>query len=501
MHLVLEILIAVLFLYLFAYLTSNRPQIPGPGLSDYLPGGSAYEIFKNPHALVGIVRKIAPKYGSVFQVRLGLTPCIITANPDDFLHIYSSPALFPRAMNLHTSFQSFASNGILTITGATHQAVRKKLRHDFNYNMLKSFHSDMVDAINELCDTLTSAVNKTSGKVALVDISEQLAVITFRVLTNVAFRTGLNREDRLAFAKLIDELVEELMAEFMYYPLRGWFSLFGTRRNLERVKNELNETCARFMKARLAESSDDRQSRGSDMLDAILELGSMDGVNAASMVAEFATAGSHTTNQLLSWAMYEVCCNPEVEQELVRQLDAHFADRSPTDSLTLEDMTQLEYVNGVWNEALRLHSVGAGTVKRNTADVTLKGSGTFIPKGSTIIPHHDRVHTEEEFWKDANAFKPERWMADESGRKMRHRPGTFVPFALGAHSCAGRFLADYEGPLILAELFRRFKFRLGCERNEVVSCSAFVESARTASKPGGPLDRGVPLLVELRNDH
>ena len=57
----------------------------------------------------------------------------------------------------------------------------------------------------------------------------------------------------------------------------------------------------------------------------------------------------------------------------------------------------------------------------------------------------------EEFW-------PGRWM--DEGSAGRVRAGMFAPFGVGQLNCARQFDVDYEGTVVVAEIWRRFRVKL-----------------------------------------
>jgi cytochrome P450 len=65
------------------------------------------------------------------------------------------------------------------------------------------------------------------------------------------------------------------------------------------------------------------------------------------------------------------------------------------------------------------------------------------------------LHRHHKYWKDPDIFDPERF---SEARQRDIVPGSYIPFGLGARVCTGRTIAMIEGPLVLAELMRAFRF-------------------------------------------
>lgn len=81
-----------------------------------------------------------------------------------------------------------------------------------------------------------------------------------------------------------------------------------------------------------------------------------------------------------------------------------------------------------------------------TQDVQFKGSEIQL---CTI----SYSHVDPQIWRNPLEFRPERW--EEKGKREGYcmLPGMYMPYSVSELPCAGRFLAEYEGPLILAEIY------------------------------------------------
>lgn len=449
------------------------------------------------------MNKLGDVYGDIFSLWLGSTPVIVTSVPQDVVQVMSAVEDFERPPEIQAVFHAVAPGGIFTMPVNPHRKLKRKLRDSFNHTMLRGFHQHMTHAIEELCHSLTNATeNGNEGVSDIVDISQVLSLTTFRVITNVAFGSNMNRSERLEFADAMNNVMPEMMKDYMGYPLRQALTVFGSRRKLLLYKTRIHDACHKFIKKRLAETMAEREVRESDMLDAVLSLEEHPLETLKSITAEFGVGGSHTSNQMLVWCIYETCCNPRVMSKIENEIVKVLGTRPKSDPISFDDIGKLPYMMKVWKETCRMHPMGPFLNRKTTRDLTLKGSGIQVSKGTSILAFYQRCHMNPKVWRDPEVFKPERW-GSGSERKEGDRapPGTYVPFGVGTFSCPGRFLADYEGPLILAELHRRFKFTLACKPEEIRSCTAFVETPQYIGKSmniGRGTTMGVPVRLQQR---
>lgn len=488
--LALAILVAIFILMLlvviFFAFYSRKPVLPGPPLWEYLPGGTVFPIFQNSRNVGDVLSKMRETYGETFSIWYGPVRVVVTSVPQDVAHVLGSTKEFRRGDDVRTVFNTFAPGGTFTMVGEPHRSARKSMREQFSHAMLQSFHDKMTDATNELCDSLLEVAGKGP-----VDMIKLFAVTSFRVIINVAYGAGMEKTGRMKFNAATDTLAEEMIKEIIGYPIRQKLSILGIRNKYMNCIQTIRSTCRSFIEKRLAETDAEKKSRKPDILDTMLEISRGDLDLTMAFVIDFATAGTHTTNQILTWTVYEMYCNPGVLAKLYRELDTVVGHKPTSEPLTLEDLRKLKFVMQVWKEVLRRRPITNLLMRVTTQDVELKGSGITLPKGTMVSAFYGHCHVDPQIWKDPLEFRPERW--ESEGHRVP--PGAYVPFGAGELSCAGRFLADYEGPLIIAEIYRRFKFELACRPEEVKRRSQFIDTPQYVR---GEVEGGVPIEVHLR---
>lgn len=494
-----EIIFVVLLFFisfLLFFFRTNFPELPGPGFRQYLPGGDVFPLLWDSRNALRSFVKLYRKHGKVFQLWLGPVDLVVTAVHADVVQILSSTKVFARGHAEAIVMNAVAPGSLFTMPKAVHLAARRHLRENFNSSYLESFHQDMNEAIGELCQTLSDVVDQTpAGQPAeVVNISEQVAITTSRVITNGALGFDLTREERLKLTANVNCLVTEMLLDLLSYPVRQALTPFGVRNQLFESKKIVDDFCRRFIRRRLEETKEQKEARSPDVLDAIVTLKGHDMVALTSQTMLFTIAGAHTVGEAVSWCIYETCCNPQVVAKMYNEISAVCRDRAQNESLKYEDVEKLSYVRRVWDEILRLHPPASFFNREATKDVRLAGSDIHIAKGTQVIALVHGAHICDEAWTQPEAFDPNRWLNGEGDRAPA---GAFVPFSVGPSNCPGRFLAQHEGVLILAELHRRYEFSLACQPEELVTCSGWVESPWFQTKEK-PLEHGVPVRLKRR---
>lgn len=164
-------------------------------------------------------------------------------------------------------------------------------------------------------------------------------------------------------------------------------------------------------------------------------------------------AGYETTSTTLSFCIYELAMNPEVQEKLYNELKT---THEKTKSLDFESIQDLKYLTAVIKETLRKYPPVIRLERTAKNDYALPDSNIVIKKGQVVeIPIY-AVHHSKDNYHDPEKFKPERFIVDEETYK---KPTIFIPFGEGPRNCIGKKLAMMEIKIALSKLVVKFKFQ------------------------------------------
>ncbi len=162
-------------------------------------------------------------------------------------------------------------------------------------------------------------------------------------------------------------------------------------------------------------------------------------------------AGHETTALALTWALYLVALDPEVQLRARVQAQDVLGDRGAT----AEDVPKLGYVKQVVQEAMRLYPP-VGLMTRTARDHDTLAGRPVRPGQTVILPLY-ALHRNRLLWDEPDRFDPERFASEAV--KARHRYA-YLPFGAGPRICIGMAFAYVETVVILSTLLARFDFRL-----------------------------------------
>lgn len=179
-------------------------------------------------------------------------------------------------------------------------------------------------------------------------------------------------------------------------------------------------------------------------------------VNAFSL----SIAGSESTATALCGATYQILSHVYVYERLVHEIRAAY---NSGEEITLASTNNLEYLDAVLNETLRIYPPVAITLPRV---VPLRGEtidGAFVPAGTTVgVNHFSCYRHPKNFYRSCD-FLPERWLMKEGNAAApfdRDNRACMQPFSFGPRNCLGKNLARAEMRLIMARLLWQFDLEL-----------------------------------------
>ncbi|EHA98416.1 Cytochrome P450 3A5, partial [Heterocephalus glaber] len=176
---------------------------------------------------------------------------------------------------------------------------------------------------------------------------------------------------------------------------------------------------------------------------------------AQSIISIF--AGYETTGSGLSFLMYELATHPDVQKKLQEEIDATLPNKALA---TYDILVQMEYLDMVVNETLRLYPI-AGRLER-VCKKDIEINGLLIPKGSLVMVPVYALHHEPKYWTEPKEFHPERF----NKNKENIDPYTYLPFGTRPRNCIGMRFALMNMKLALVRVLQDFSFQ-PCKETQI----------------------------------
>ncbi|CAG7731689.1 unnamed protein product [Allacma fusca] len=172
----------------------------------------------------------------------------------------------------------------------------------------------------------------------------------------------------------------------------------------------------------------------------------------------FFLAGFDTVEGLLTFATYELGVNPGVQETLYEELKAAVDENDGEFSYDI--VNNLEYLNMVISETLRLHSIAVRTERTCTKAYKVPGTDVTLEKDMLVTIPSYAIHHDPEYYPNPEKFDPLRFTKENISK--RH-PFAYQPFGHGPRNCIGNRFALTEAKIAMAQLILNFKLE-PCEK-------------------------------------
>ena len=165
-------------------------------------------------------------------------------------------------------------------------------------------------------------------------------------------------------------------------------------------------------------------------------------------ICTFMLAGQDSVGAAVSFTLYNLAKHPDVQQNVVEELERVFNEHSDINMDCLNDMVYLEQCI---KESLRLFPSVPLFAKKLVEDVQLDNH--ILPAGLNIFIAPIATHRLEEYYPNPEKFDPDRFSIENQGEL---NPYAFIPFSAGPRNCIGYKFAYLEMKTIIASILRHY---------------------------------------------
>lgn len=360
--------------------------------------------------------------------------------------------------------------GLLTSDGELWRAQRKIVA--------ASFAPAAVDALVPVFAKAAEATSAGWSHGALVDMQAQATATTMRIIADSLFAGDPRLTSEVAMAHIAAAL--EAFSQARVQALLGVPVVPLTRRALRGRRGQvyLRETLTQVVRERLQDGT------GDDFLGALIralhqrfEPPEAEAL-AIDNAATFYLAGHETTANAVTWTLYLLSEQPELQDQAAEESAAALGNRANDSDLA----DRLPLLRRILEETLRLYP-SAPRMDRQAAGGDRLGEAQVEP-GDIVSLWPWLIHRSRRLWDDADAFDADRFLLEQ--RQGRHR-FQYIPFGGGPRTCVGARFATAEALTILSRWLAGWQFAPAPGREVQVS-------GMVTLRPKG----GLPLSLSRR---
>ncbi|KAK6383591.1 hypothetical protein LTS17_002883 [Exophiala oligosperma] len=354
-------------------------------------------------------------------------------------------------------------NMFTAVDPGLHRALRAPTVQVFSMTNLRNYEKP----IDECTEILMKMLHDVDGQV--IDYTEWFQWYAFDVISSITFQSRLGFLEKMGD---VDEMFEGSSTFAYYFGVLGqlpWLHpyLLGNQLLLKVMTTLFPDapdpTGKLFTNIEREIQRYDQEEKLSDRKDFLSQLRAKDDPDREghkrdlmNSLSNNILAGSETTAISLRSIFYFLSKTPRAYKTLVSDiLEAQQAGRLSS-IIKYDEAQKLPFLQAVIKEALRLHAPTCFPLERIVPAEGTQIGGYFVPGGcviSTMAPLMNK--NTEVFGADAEEFRPERWLNQDSERlKLMER--TFFTFGHGSRSCIGKNIALLEITKLVPQILREF---------------------------------------------
>ncbi|KAF9778030.1 cytochrome P450 [Thelephora terrestris] len=452
---------------------------------------------------------IAEQYGRSVRVQ-GVGPWdqrLLTFDPVALHHVTKNSNIYEKPWTTQRFITSFIGCGLLSAAGSVHKRQRRVATPAFSIQNLRAFAPIVFERGFRLRDRWRDIITKNSGDKAVLDVCMWASRITFDVIGAAGFDYDFNsikndtNELFCAYREMFELSISQnqnVMRQLLsiYFPIVNVLFPDLAARTVKRCHKVIWRVAGTLVQEKKKKVLDALQGgkpcEDKDLLALMLKsnlsteippdqrLSDEDILNNVNTVM---FAGSDTSSLGLTWTLYLLAKNPEVQDQLREELSTvhcpeSFGDLSVDEIDSLYgNVSELPFFDKVIKEALRLVPPVHSSIRVADQDDVIPTSQPYkiqkpgggavtvtspirVGKGTVVHIPIEAFNLDKSVWgPDAWEFKPDRW--DNLPDVVKTQPGLYsnlMTFSAGPRSCIGMRFSIIEIKIVIYMLVINFSF-------------------------------------------
>ncbi|PHU16920.1 hypothetical protein BC332_12615 [Capsicum chinense] len=275
------------------------------------------------------------------------------------------------------------------------------------------------------------------------------------------------------FSKAMDDAEEVILFRHalpeIVWKLQRWLRI-GEEKKMISARETLDYTIDNYISKKckdLKEGGDLKESEeGFDLLTFYLKKEENLGVKCddnflRDNILNLMIAGRDTTSSALTWFIWLVSTNPQVEKKIRDEIKSVIPNEEARKFrlFNVQELNKLVYLHGALCDSLRLYPPVPFQHKEPLENDTLPSGHKVHPKLKIMFPLYAMGRMESIWGEDCLEFKPERWISERG--TIKHEPSyKFMSFNAGPRTCLGKEVAFTQMKAVAAAIIHNYHVEL-----------------------------------------
>ncbi|CAO2830526.1 unnamed protein product [Amaranthus hypochondriacus] len=405
---------------------------------------------------------------------------LITVDPANIQYVMSTNFTnYPKGEEFFNIFE-FLGDGIFNSDGDLWKFQRKITQSLINHRKFFRFLVKVTyDKVQKGLVPILQSAHKDGLVIDLQDVFQRLTFDTTCLLVSGHDPGCLSLDfPDVPFSKALDDAEEAVAYRHVlpenFWELQKWLGL-GQAAKLSQAWKVLDHFIDKIISMKREELSlnvkDEKEEEGIDLLTSFLnqqvETTAFDTKNDKFLrdtILNLMLAGRDTTSSALTWFIWLITQNPQVEEKVRNELNQTLNNNNNNNNnkwhvFQIEEINKLTYLHATLCECLRLYPPVPFQHKSPIKSDTLPSGHNVTPKNKIIFTLYAMGRMKGIWGQDCLEFKPERWIT-EQGKIKYEAPYKFLSFNAGPRSCLGKEVALTQLKMVGATLIHNYKFKV-----------------------------------------
>nr|XP_016926191.1 probable cytochrome P450 6a14 [Drosophila suzukii] len=355
---------------------------------------------------------------------------------------------------------------LFNLQGEEWRALRNKLSPTFTSGKMKYMFGTITKVAQELGETFEELVGSQG---TILELHDLMARYTTDVIGRCAFGTECNslKNPKAEFREVGRRLFQNNKRSIRWRVFKMTYlsSLAKLGLPVRVVHPDITKFFIRIVRETV-DSREREQIRRNDFMDLLLDLKRQEngiGLTVEQLAAQafvFFVAGFETSSSNMSYALFELAKNQDVQEKLRLEISEVIAKHG---ELTYEAMLDMPYLDQTITETLRKYPALGSLTRLATEDYEIPnsdggdGEPIILEKGTIVHIPVLAIHYDPEIYPEPHEFRPERFAP--AACQERH-PTAFLGFGDGPRNCIGMRFGRMQVKVGLIALLSRFRFSL-----------------------------------------
>ncbi len=399
---------------------------------------------------------LSRRYGKIFKMFSFTRPVLVITEPHLVRRILSDHKTFFKGEDYTKYFGFSFGKGLITANGEDHRKGRSLLGKYFIRSSVAPFAGNVNQIMKyTIAEKLDSQIPKENSQLGFdCNVEELFAVLALRCFAKFScdYDTSKDPEYEVKFCHKVSKGAHGV-GWLMMFQLPLWSFIPPVKRvkDANDIMGILFERVTTQRQQALAEGK-----VFDDMLQAMIMDTTLSHEDRIGHFRTAIAAGHDTTAYFMSYCVYLLARNQDVQQQLYDYLQEKLGDK---EIITADDTAELKFLQCVMMESLRLYPIVPNLSRECSIDAHIKDTklDLVIPKDTTLLLSILAMNRDPDVWEEPLAFKPTRFENKASSDFTSAKDGYF-PFGYGCRICIGNTLAQMEAAIILVHLIRAYRF-------------------------------------------